>query len=335
MFDVHLPNCRGPPLAVSQTVPRILGFPYSSAAARAVRAAVRRGRAADAVDDARHDHVTPAHAPREESTMSTFDNLAIPGRLEALLASERGVAPSRAELRAATDLGDALAGQVVARVLEDEVSAPADAPRAYLAARAAALAGELRLTSASAALVRCIERPENDLLGWQAFRALEAIGIAALEPLLAAFASTKDPEVRRRTAELLARTRADDSRVHDALLALLQENAAAGACRLADYADPRFVPALQRALDAATLDDPPDERGEDDAWREPHEDVCQLASAIETLGGTLSASRQAKLEEALRRRDDRFAATFGDIGEMPPAAQPDAPADAAAPAKRP
>jgi hypothetical protein len=267
--------------------------------------------------------------------MSTFDNLAIPGRLEALLASERGVAPSRAEIRAATDLGDALAGQVVASVLEDEVSAPADVPRADLAARAAALAGELRLTSASAALVRCIERPDNDLLGWQAFRALEAIGVAALEPLLAAFASTKDPEVRRRTAELLARTQADDSRVHDALLALLQEDAAAGACRLADYADPRLVPALERALDVATLDDPPDERGEDDAWREPHEDVCQLASAIETLGGTLSASRQAKLEEALRRRDDRFAATFGDIGEMPPAAQPDAPADAAAPAKRP
>jgi hypothetical protein len=272
----------------------------------------------------------PAHAPREEDTMSTFDNLAIPGRLEALLASEHGVAPSRAELRAATDLGDALAGQVIARVLEDEVSAPADARRAE---RAAALAGELRLTAASAALVQCIERPENDLLGWQAFRALEAIGVAALEPLLAAFASTQDLEVRRRAAELLAQTRADDSRVADALLALLEEDAASGACRVADYGDPRLVPALERAFDAAVLDGPPDE--EDDPWCEPHEDICQLASAIETLGGTLSASRRAKLDEALRRRDDVFEATYGEIGELPSAAPPDAPAAAAAAMKRP
>lgn len=264
--------------------------------------------------------------------MSTFDVPAIPGRLETLLASERGVAPSRAELRAATDLGDALAGQLVARILEVEVSAPEDARRAE---RAAALAGELGLAAASAALVRCIERPDNDLLGWHAYRALEAIGAAALEPLLDAFASTKDPEVRQRTAELLAWTRADDDRVRGALLALLREDAVAGAARLADYADPRLVPALERALDAAVLDGPSDESGEDDPWSEPHEDVFQLASAIRALGGTLSASRQAKLDEALRRRDDWFAATFGDVGELPSIANSEVRAASAAAAKRP
>ncbi|HYG66635.1 MAG TPA: hypothetical protein VD838_03215 [Anaeromyxobacteraceae bacterium] len=243
--------------------------------------------------------------------MSQFDVPGIPGRLEALLASERGVAPSRAEVKAATDLGDAVAGQVVARILEDEVSAPKDARRAE---RAAALAAQLRLEAASAALVRCIARPDNDLLGWHAYRALEAIGAAALEPLLEAFASTADLEVRRRTAELLAWTQADDPRVRDALLALLLEDPAAGACRLVDYADPRLVPALERALDAASLDDPSNGPDGDDPWREPHEDVVQLASAIRALGGALSAARQAKLDDALRRRDDAFAATFGDVG---------------------
>jgi hypothetical protein len=231
---------------------------------------------------------SPGHAPREENTMSTFDRLAIPGRLEALLASERGGAPSRAELKAATDLGDALASQIVARTLEDEVSAPADARRAE---RAAALAGELRLTAASAALVRCIERPENDLLGWQAFRTLEAIGAAALEPLLAAFASTKDPEVCRRTAELLV---------------VLQEDAAAGACRVADYGDPCLVPALERALNAAALDGPPDEPGEDDPWREPHGRLPARVSDQDARGHALCVpADQARRGAAATRRPVR------------------------------
>lgn len=168
--------------------------------------------------------------------------------------------------------------------------------------------GDLREPSV-AELLRAIERPDEDAIAFDAFTELRAIAADVIEDILRAFAANRgNIVVRRRLGELLANARVRDERIRLALLNLLVEDPVAGAAWLAEYGDRTVIPHLLRAFDKTRLDAAASRASARDDSGEPHEDAYAIASAVSFLGGALSSAQRAKLEEAIRRRDDAFAA---------------------------
>jgi hypothetical protein len=214
-------------------------------------------------------------------------------RLAALLADCVGEL-SEAARAEARSIGPDGASAVVAALLEAELASPSDdlAPLAAMY-----LASELRLAGALPALVSCVLHADlaDDL--WEAaLSALYAIGSPAVESLLAAFEAHSDPDARAGLADALLAMEATDDRILNGLLQLLDQDAAKGASRLAEYGDPRALPALVEALDRAELA-PLDSR---DGLA--NEDVLDLAGAIKVLGGALNEVQRAKEQRVLRLR---------------------------------
>jgi hypothetical protein len=191
-------------------------------------------------------------------------------------------------------------GRLVASALEDELVWPTGGP---LPRKAAELASELRLTGAIPALVHCLEqlRDDDDPLACAARDALRSMGPAPVDPLLEAFERWTSPELRLRFAGALLDTRVRNDRIFNALVQLLEDDPCVGPEYLAEYADRDALPVLSQALDRAVLE-----------HLEPfdiftNEDVCVLAAQISKLGGVISASQQAKLDEVRRRREAAWA----------------------------
>jgi hypothetical protein len=227
----------------------------------------------------------PAHALPAAAPATT--------RLAALLADCDG-ALSEAAIAEARSIGPDSASTVVAALLEAELESPSDD---FAPLGAMYLAAELRLAGTLPTLVSCVLRPglADDLWG-AALSAFYAIGAPAVEALLAAFEAHSDPDGRASLADALLAMEATDDRILTGLLQLLDEDAATGASKLAEYGDPRALPALVEALDRAELG-PLDSR--DDL---ANEDVLNLAGAIAALGGTLNEAQRAKEQRVLRRR---------------------------------
>jgi hypothetical protein len=113
---------------------------------------------------------------------------------------------------------------------------------------------------------------------------LAEIGQPVLEPALRIYAAEDDPAMRTHLAALLSEIGVRDERIYQALLELLKNEAGLGASSLGIYGDERALEPLSRALDALEPD-----RGD-------NQDVIELTSAIEELGGVLTPGQRAKAE---------------------------------------
>lgn len=139
--------------------------------------------------------------------------------LATLLANGSGVV-SHAALAESLSVGAEAAAAVVSAILERELASP----RGGLLPQAAIqLAGVLELTGAVPALVACLRSAafdrelRNDLL-----LTFEALGAAAVEPLLAAFDAEGDVDASARLAEGILATGVKDERTLRALAGWIQ-----------------------------------------------------------------------------------------------------------------
>lgn len=195
-------------------------------------------------------------------------------------------------------LGPALAAEAIAWVL-DGFQPGGDHRQAE---RAADVVARLRLEPAAPALVRCLERlSEYDPVAHAAVRALEALGAAAAEPLLAAFARCEGLEDRVRLGDPLSRLPVGDGRVCTALERLLPDAPEQAAGLLASHGDRRALPALAAAFDRLEL--PPAGPGE----LARLEALVAVGQAILALDGELTAARQERFDRAYERSDELLA----------------------------
>jgi HEAT repeat protein len=132
---------------------------------------------------------------------------------------------------------------------------------------------------------------------------LPRLGPPVLEPALAAYAGTSDPDLRRSLASVLAELKVHDERVYQILTGELEENLELGAMHLAEYGDPRALPLLSAAIDRY------ESRGDQIMINHA---LVELRAAIEDLGGELTPEQRAKIDRILepderRRREFRAA----------------------------
>jgi hypothetical protein len=206
-------------------------------------------------------------------------------RLRALIRFSGLEVETLAEARA---LGPALAGEVVAGLIEAELSHPT---RERTALRAAHLARELGLTRAVPSLVRCIEsRGEGQALWLAAIGVLHRLGTPALDALLSAFDASGDLGVRGRLEDVLARFPAEDDRIRVALVRLLGDAPSSAAWCLAERGEWRAIPDLIRTFDRLA------ERPIADCDICALEHLSEIACAVRMLGGTVSHHRQARID---------------------------------------
>jgi hypothetical protein len=202
--------------------------------------------------------------------------------------------PREAALAQARLLGPELAGQVVASLLDRELTHPTATPTPIVAAH---LAHELRLTRAVPALVRgLVALPDVHPLLHAVRVALARLGADAVDALLTAFDAASPPDARARIAEVLLRMQVADDRIRAALVRLLEEAPSTAARYLAEYGDPRALPELARALDPAAL-----EKTADCAIC-ASEIAVSIARAIRALGGTLTDAQRATIDRLLERQ---------------------------------
>ena len=160
----------------------------------------------------------------------------------------------------------------------------------YAPLHAVQLLGQLRAAEAIPRLIElvCTTDP-MDLIRGSACRALEAMGPAALEPCLAAFA-TANRTARLDLGYALAKLGVRDERVYQALLGYFAEDAEMGAGMLAEYGDARALPLLHRALAECRV------KPGINPLANCH--VAELRAAIEDLGGTFTDEERRKIERA-------------------------------------
>lgn len=212
-------------------------------------------------------------------------------RLESLL--EASVAGLTDEAVAeARSLGAERAGDVVAFVLDAELTRPKASGGAI---RAAYLAAELRLGRAVPALVRCIERlPAEHPLRHAVTAALIRLAPVSVDALLAAFAGAT-PESRSYLADALAALPIEDDRIPAAIVRVLEDDPISGARCLLERGDWRAVGALSRAVDRVGTGS-----GCDCAIC-GQEQLHALATAIRGLGGSLTLAQRDAFDAVLER----------------------------------
>jgi hypothetical protein len=208
-------------------------------------------------------------------------------------------------------LGDAGVTALL-EILEDETLAQIDSPgEGWAPVHAAALLGDLRAETAVEPMLRALARTDPlDILHDHMLSSLPKIGAPVVEPALRAAASADD-EVLESVASVLARIGLRDDRILDLLLAQLRR-APAFAGNLAEYGDPQALPSLLEALDAFELD----QSGNPFA----NHALIEIRSAIEELGGTLTAEQQLKC-----RRGQAAAKSFRRVFRERLGGQADAP----------
>ena len=182
-------------------------------------------------------------------------------------------------------LGDAGVTALL-EILEDETLTQIDSPgKGWAPIHAAELLGDLRAATAVEPMLCALARTDPlDILHDRVLSSLPKIGEPVVAPALCAAASA-DEETLESVASVLARVGLHDDRILDLLLAQLRR-APAFAGNLAEYGDPRALPSLLEALDAFELD----ESGNPFA----NHALIEIRSAIEELGGTLTAEQQLK-----------------------------------------
>lgn len=186
-------------------------------------------------------------------------------------------------------------------VLQDAELDDTEGDVALAPLHAARLLGTLQAPAAVPPMVELLAGlAPDDVLSTAIVLALQGIGAAARDAVLAALRATKDPEARASYADVLAGLGVRDAEVRGELLAYFQDDPGFGATCLAGYGDPAVLPDLYAAFDANQVLDDWD-------FDDPHFSTAVLldvADAIATLGGSLEGTRAAKLTEARRVRDE-------------------------------
>jgi NADPH-dependent ferric siderophore reductase len=185
-------------------------------------------------------------------------------------------------------------------ILEQEMSDAGD-DLGWAPIHAADLLGALGDTAAIPVLLRCLAWCDGlDVLYQHVVDALIVLGPPAIGSCLAAYAATNDDEVRNNLTDVLSHSLTHDDRIYEVLLETLARSPELGAIHLAEYGDPRAIPALSEAFDTLPVQDG------DDTMLGNHVFI-ELRGAIEALGGELSAEQLAKAER-VAESGQRFAA---------------------------
>ena len=170
----------------------------------------------------------------------------------------------------------------------------------WSACHAAALIGEIGPAPVVGALIgRLSEVEPMDPLRDALVFALARGGPALVEPALRAHAASDDEEFRLCLAGALSRAKVRDERVLRILLDMLEQQEDLGPAFLAEYGDPRALPALQHALDHYTV--------RPSGHFLAYQYAFDLADAIQELGGELGESAERKLRRAVRMREEAVA----------------------------
>lgn len=159
------------------------------------------------------------------------------------------------------------------------------------------LLGTLGDARAVPILLRCLAHDDLfDELAPPAAAALRALGPAALEGCLAAYATTTDEAFRDRLAGVLSRCGVHDERIYACLVETLRRTPELGANYLAEYGEARALDVLAHTFDTLPL--------RDEEIPLANHVFIELRAAIEALGGQLTAAQAQKFEaaDAARRR---------------------------------
>ncbi len=208
------------------------------------------------------------------------------------------------------ELPEALQAQILAAgsasipgliaILEDAL-ADDEADHGWAPAHAARLLGMLGDAQAVPVLLRILEHyAVIDGYHQEAEDALVALGHRATEACLEAYPTANTEDLRSGIIAVLSRSTEKNARIFQTLLAFFEQSTELGALYLADYGDPEALPALSQMFDALPIDE------HSDSVMSNHIFV-ELQSALEQLGGQLTAAQRAKADRADAPRR-RFAA---------------------------
>jgi hypothetical protein len=208
------------------------------------------------------------------------------------------------------ELPEALQDQILAsgraslsgliQVLEDTL-ADDEADHGWAPMHAAKLLGMLGDAQAVPVLLRMLEHYEVlDGYHQEAEDALVVLGQPATRACLEAYATASNEDLRKGIGSVLSRSTEKNEDIYHTLLEFFEESPELGAIYLAQYGDPQAIAVLSEKFDVLPIDD------QDDSVMSNHVFV-ELRSAIEELGGQLTAAQQAKADRADAPRR-RFAA---------------------------
>lgn len=205
------------------------------------------------------------------------------------------------------ELSEALQAQILAAgsasipgliaILEDAL-ADDEADHGWAPAHAAKLLGMLGDAQAVPVLLRMLAFYEViDGYHQAAEDALVALGDPAIEACLEVYPTANNEDLRSGIVAVLSRSPEKHERIFQTLLAFFEQSTELGAIYLVDYGDPQAIPVLSQMFDTLPIDD------QSDSVMSNHIFV-ELQSAIEQLGGQLTAAQQAKADraDAPRRR---------------------------------
>lgn len=161
---------------------------------------------------------------------------------------------------------------------------------------AAELLGELRVPEAAEPLLSLLAQtgPE-DIIHDVLIQQLQRLGEIVIEPALALYEQSEDPELRYSLRTILAELGVWDERIFVILCRELEENPELGAIHLVSYKDPAALRLLNRAFDRFEL--------EQDRGAFSNRALIELKAAIERLGGQLSPAQEEKFRRGAAPRE--------------------------------
>ena len=202
--------------------------------------------------------------------------------------------------------GRAIVPDLIA-ILEEALT-DGEGDHGWTPAHAAKLLGMLGGVQAVPVLLRILEQyAVIDAYHTEAADALVMLGKPAIDACLEAYPTTNNDDMRAGIASVLSRCVTKDERSYQTLLDFFEQSPELGAIYLAEYGDSRAIPALSQMFDALPGND------QDDSVMSNHVFV-ELRSAIEDLGGQLTAAQRAKADRADAPRR-RFAAQMQEAGK--------------------
>jgi len=177
---------------------------------------------------------------------------------------------------------------------------------------AAKLLAELKVAAAIPVLIEGLQGSDPEYADYAGFLfPLAELAHLDLDPIIAA----AEEDEGNAFQEVLARSGVRDPRILDLLLSGLGTDPELYAGLLGCYGDPSVVPKLLEAFDRVPF------RPDDDHLF-VHQDLIELASSIEDLGGELGTARLAKVDFVVNRRKALRAERIRRPGKKPGRNQP-------------
>lgn len=161
-------------------------------------------------------------------------------------------------------------------------------PPSWGALHALAMLGHLRDGATLPRLLDLLRHATESWLASKLTTALRSFGRTLVDPAIAAYRSTDDPNHRALLLEVLTGSRVTDPRIRDLCCEWLANEPAFGADMLVDYGDPIAIKDLRSRLSSPESGSLADEH------------VVALYAAFELLGGTMTIPDQERMERAMK-----------------------------------